>query len=31
MIPSRIEVRGAFPLTPTKKIDRVALLASANR
>ncbi|WP_440070305.1 amino acid adenylation domain-containing protein [Streptosporangium sp. OZ121] len=31
MIPARIDVRGAFPLTPTKKIDRVALLASANR
>ncbi|GAA3585426.1 hypothetical protein GCM10022419_079200 [Nonomuraea rosea] len=30
MIPSRIEVRRELPLTPTKKIDRVALLASAN-
>ncbi|MFI6482207.1 amino acid adenylation domain-containing protein [Nonomuraea sp. NPDC050663] len=29
MIPPRIEVRAAFPLTVTKKIDRVALVASA--
>ncbi|MET7334481.1 amino acid adenylation domain-containing protein [Nonomuraea sp. NPDC005650] len=29
MIPARIEVLAAFPLTPTKKIDRAALLATA--
>ncbi|QYC41601.1 Dimodular nonribosomal peptide synthase [Nonomuraea coxensis DSM 45129] len=28
MIPARIEVRAHLPLTPTRKIDRVALLAS---